>query len=175
MGIIYLPLILSAPVRSDGTRRDIPPLPPGVSARIDEGSRILSEGLRMGEALGLDVSELTQRLREVESAPPQRGGGLFLEEDMALLHESYTRIHAGLREAITDAGLPRGEAGARLVAAPGIGQYSDGGLFSSFRGVPLADVLEWLEQLCRFLAFAQENQLLMRKGELPPPDEEEPD
>ena len=173
MGVIWTPLELIQSRRADGTEVDFPPLPAGIPKRIEEGSRTMGIGLLVGEKLGLELSELTDCLNAVWFAPTHFAKGLFLDEDMPVLVDGYTRIRDALREAIDDRGRPRGVGGARLRGSSSIEQYEDGGMVTRSRRVRLIDLLAALDVLVPFLRFAQERGLFMVDGEWPRPNPDE--
>ncbi|WP_434384370.1 hypothetical protein [Melittangium boletus] len=165
MGVIWSPLVLVQPNAVGGSKVEFPRLPSGVSRQIEEGTRVLDAGLFIGEKLGLELSELSACLNRVWLAPPHRGRGVFIDDDIPVLVEGYARIQAALRAAIDEQGRPLGPGGARLKAATGIEQYPDGGLVTCHRPFPLVDLLDALDVLLPFLRFAQEHMLFMTQGE----------
>ena len=108
MGVIWSPLVLVQPNAVDGSKVEFPRLPSGVSRQIEEGTRVLDAGLFIGEKLGLELSELSACLNRVWLAPPHRGRGVFIDDDIPVLVEGYARIQAALRVAIDEQGRPLG-------------------------------------------------------------------
>jgi hypothetical protein len=174
--MIWPPLILVQTYRANGTKPEFPPLPSGMRSRIEEGSRVLSSGLLVGESLGVDVSVLSERLKEVWFAPLHRGKGVFMDEDFPLLIEGFGRIRKVLHEAIDAQGCPRGPLGKRLLTSSSIDQQSSGVLITRLRRIRLLDLIGWLDELLTFLAFARDHDLVVSEGELSRPEltEDEP-
>lgn len=169
MGLIWSNLTLHQPNRADGTHVEFPKLPPGLSAQLEQGSRVLDAGLLVGEKLGLELTELADCLNEVCLAK-HRGRGLFTDDHIPILLEGYTRIQKALRSAIDDQGRPVGSGGKRLESSSSIEWHGEGEMVTRVRRVRLIELLGWLDEFLHFLTFAQTHGLFMSNGDFIHPD-----
>lgn len=143
----------------------LPPPSSGIPSRLEGAGRRLNYGLLAGELLGVEV-EAARRLIEDVDRLPDTIAHLFVEEDLALLIDTFNRVRAALAAAVDNDGLPVGEGGALLAAHPLVQQSDDGRLAFRSQRVDLADLRSDLALLVRFLTWAVDHGLLVAKGRM---------
>jgi len=149
-------LELWAPPTADG--RPLRPAPSsGVPARVEDAGRVFSHGLLVGDILGIDTEAAQQAIDTVYNLPDDLPR-LFLEDAIAVLHATYSRIAAALAAALDD-GRPVGEVGARLAASPYVATHDDGRLHIRGTRFPLDLLLYRFTELNAMLADAMARDL----------------
>jgi hypothetical protein len=144
----------------------LPPASSGVPTRLEQGDRTLSFGLLVGEVLGVYVDDARLLIQDVDQLPDSIAH-VFLEDDLAVLIETFDRVRDALAAAVDAEGRPTGEGGRALAEHPLIGQSEAGRLYVRPQRVDLADLVHDLDQLGAFLAWATDHELLVSKQFLP--------
>jgi hypothetical protein len=160
-------LVLTTPEAYRDGRPDAGPLPPGIPPVFEDGSRVLSYGLLLGEVLGVDTGpavellELSARATALRRELEPDVDRILYGDDLAVLRDALRATADAGEPAIDEHGRPRGELGERLAGSDHVRIDEHGQALIGTRRIRVGDLLDRAGDLAEFLDVALQRDLIV--------------